>query len=235
MIKQNLETIEQNIKQYATNTGREPDDILLVAVSKTKPINMIQEAIEAGTKTFGENKVQEAYEKFHELKNTKIEWHLIGHIQKNKSKKAVEIASLIHAVDSISLLNAINRHAADFKKIQNILIQVNTSGEESKFGLTPNETKKLFKTITNNAKDYQNINIQGLMTMAPFTYDEKIIRDCFKKTKQLFDELKNKLGTAPNFELKHLSMGMTNDYKIAIEEGATILRIGSAIFGDRNY
>lgn len=226
MIDKNLNIVREKIAQAAIKSGRNPDEITLVAVSKTEPIRLIEEAIKLGVKDFGENKAQEFRDKY-ELLGDNVIWHFIGHLQSNKVKYVVGKAKLIHSVDSIKLVKEINERAAKLGLIQKILFEVNTSGEESKFGIRNYD--ELLK-IAEYCNETTNIDLIGLMTMAPFTDDEKIIRKSFSKLR----EHKEKLGQK-GFVLPHLSMGMTNDYEIAIEEGSTIVRIGTAIFGERDY
>jgi len=223
---ENYSELITDIKEVCSQVGKNYEDIKLVAVSKTFPPEEIAEVRKLGHTEFGENKVQELKSKFDELKNENINWHLIGHLQTNKVKYIADFVSLIHSVDSFNLAQEIDKYAKKSNRIINILVQVNTSGEMQKSGIEPEDTKNLCNEISS----LENINLQGLMTIGMFTDDENIIRENFRLLKNLFDNLKN------NFkDFKYLSMGMTSDYRIAIEEGANILRIGSAIFGKRNY
>ncbi|MCP4482205.1 MAG: YggS family pyridoxal phosphate-dependent enzyme [bacterium] len=230
-------------------------DITLLAVTKTVDLEWIKEIIEAGALDLGENKVQEGLDKFYEIEKVRQElevqakaygdaeflenyrnlrWHFIGHLQKNKVKKALEFAYLIHSVESLSLLQSINKHARQLKKIQNILIQVNTSGEESKFGLSETAAVDFLEKLAGNENEYcSNVKILGIMTMAPLTENECVIRDCFKKAKLLFDNFKKEYFGYDFIDFKYLSMGMSSDYQLAIEEGSNMVRVGSAIFGER--
>ena len=197
-----------------------------VAVSKTKPIEDIQKIYNLGHKDFGENKVQELELKYNSLPKD-IKWHMIGHLQTNKVKKVVPLASLIHSVDSLKLLKTINKESNKINKITDCLIQINISNEDSKYGFSEDQLDFLNK---NSLKEYQNIKIRGLMGMASFSNDKNIVEKEFDLLKQLFNKLKKKLT---GFDI--LSMGMSNDYKIALEAGSNMIRIGSKIFGRRNY
>lgn len=226
MIARNLQIISEKIAQKCSFCGRNPDEITLIAVTKTQPVPAIEEVLKTGIIDFGENKPQELKNKAEAI-ITPVRWHMIGHLQTNKVKYVINHAEYIHSVDSVRLAEEINLRAEKAGKIQKILLEVNVSGEDAKFGL---RNKNDILSITNFCRNSGSLKLCGLMTMAPFTEDETVIRDCFKRTKELFDWLNNE-----GFELKHLSMGMTNDFEIAIEEGATMLRIGTAIFGERNY
>ena len=226
MFDENLNIVKKNISNALNKTGRSLEEIKLVAVSKTKPVETILEAYNLGLRDFGENKAQELKTKVAELPKD-INWHFIGHLQTNKVKEVVQVAELIHSVDSIKIAGEINKRARAIEKVQNILIEVNTSDEDTKFGLSSIEQVKEIALFCTEAS---NLNLCGLMTMAPFTENKKILRNCFIKLR----EMKEKLNYN-GFNLKELSMGMTNDYEIAIEEGATIVRIGTALFGKRNY
>jgi pyridoxal phosphate enzyme (YggS family) len=226
MIAENLQKIEEKIEKKCNLCGRKREEITLIAVSKTQPLEAIKDVYAAGIRDFGENKALDLKEKA-ETFGSPINWHMIGHLQTNKVKYVINHAEYIHSVDSIKLAEEINIRAGKVGKIQKILLEVNTSGEESKFGLND---KNDILSIANFCKDSGSLKLCGLMTMAPFTDDESVIRDCFRNTKELLNKL-NREG----FGLSELSMGMTNDFEIAIEEGATMLRIGTAIFGERNY
>jgi pyridoxal phosphate enzyme (YggS family) len=226
MLKENLNIVLNKINEAKLRSGRETDQITLVAVSKTEPLRMIEELISYGVTDFGENKAQEFRDKFNLLKDS-VNWHFIGHLQKNKIKYVVGKAALIHSVDSVELAAAIDEKAKNLGVVQNILLEYNTSGEESKFGIRSEDD---LKRIAEYCVDLKNVKLLGLMTMAPFTDDEKAIRSSFYKLKATFDNLNN-----DGFSLTELSMGMTNDFEIAIEEGSTIVRIGTAIFGERDY
>ncbi len=225
MIRENYNKLQQKISEICEKCGRNPAEITLIAVSKNNPISAIEEAQKCGLIHFGENKAQELRDKA-ELKSDVV-WHFIGHLQTNKVKYAVKAAEFIHSVDSEKVLEEINKRAASENKIQKILFEVNTSDESNKFGLKDFESLKKLVELSN---EMTNVDIKGLMTMAPYTDNRKIIRDCFVQLR-LWKEKLNEEGA----DLTELSMGMTNDFDIAIEEGATMIRIGTAIFGERDY
>lgn len=225
-IVENLNILKTQIANACEACGRKADDIILVAVSKTFPDSDVLEAFHAGQINFGENKVQEMVKKHDVLSQHDIKWHLIGHLQTNKVKYIAEFVHLIHSVDSLKLALEIDKQAEKARRRIDILVQVNTSDEIQKSGVEIDETKKLCTEI----KQLENINLCGLMTIGKFTNETEIIRDNFRTLKNLFDEIK------PDFSnFNYLSMGMTSDFEIAIEEGANMLRIGSAVFGYRNY
>jgi pyridoxal phosphate enzyme (YggS family) len=225
-ILSNYNELTEDIKRICQNLGRNFEEIKLIAVSKTFPSEQIAYLFKTGHLDFGENRVQELKSKYDELKDLPVKWHLIGHLQTNKVKFIVDFVHLIHSVDSLKLADEINRNAKRINRVIDILIQVNTSREEQKSGVEIAETKNLCKEIS----ELENLNLKGLMTIGKLTDDEKIIRDNFKTLKYLYEDLKN---IHKGFE--YLSMGMTSDYEIALEEGANMLRIGSAIFGNRNF
>ncbi len=226
-IETRLAKVRQRMAEAAIRVGRNPDKITLVAATKTRTVEEIRLAMAAGVAIIGENRVQEADKKFPHIPSGTVEWHLIGHLQSNKINKALELFSLIHSVDSLPLAAAISKRALSKNKCIDILIEVNTSGEDSKFGVAPENTIELVR----QASTLEAIQILGLMTIGPFLEDGDDIRPCFVRLRELRDEIANlKL---PNVIMKHLSMGMTNDFEIAIEEGATLVRIGTAIFGPR--
>jgi len=204
--------------------SRNIDDVKLVCVSKTYPIENIRSAMECGECCFGENRPQELRDKINELPDKKIEWHFIGNLQKNKVKYVVGKSFLIHSVNSLEIAMEINKRAEKLQIIQNILLEVNVSGELTKSGFEENQIYDVFHKI----KELKNINLKGLMTMAPFTDDVQVVRNCFGKLRGVRDKI-NELD--PN--VRELSMGMSNDYEIAIEEGATLIRVGTDIFGIR--
>ena len=228
MIKENIINIKKDIEAVCKSSGREISDVTLIAVSKTKPASDIEIAYDEDTRDFGENKVQELCDKYPILPND-IKWHLIGHLQTNKIKYIIDKVHLIHSVDSLHLANQIEKEASKRNIDVNILIQVNVSNEETKFGLKCEETIDMIKDISK----LEHVHIKGLMTIAPFTDNAEDNRIYFKKLKKLSVEIDNLC--IPNVEMKELSMGMTGDYKVAIEEGATLIRVGTAIFGNRNY
>ena len=225
MIAENIKHLRERIVAKCLEFKRNPKEIRLIAVSKFFGVYAISEANRLGITDFGENKAQELRDKY-EILGDNVTWHFIGTLQRNKVKYAVKAASFIHSVDSVMLADEINNQAQKLSKVQKILLEVKTSFEETKSGLS-NYTEVL--ELVNHCSTLSNIELVGLMTMAPFTDDESIIRKSFSDLRKLKDEI-NKNG----FDLSELSMGMTNDYEIAIEEGATMLRIGSAIFGHRN-
>ncbi|WP_372768908.1 YggS family pyridoxal phosphate-dependent enzyme [Lutibacter sp.] len=220
LIKQNLYNIKNSL----------PENVTLIAVSKTQPASSIMEAYQAGQRAFGENKIQEMTEKFDILPKD-IEWHMIGHLQSNKVKYMAYFVHLIHGVDSFKTLKEINKQALKHNRVINCLLEVKIASEETKFGLSFDEVEQLLKS--EELKNLKNINIQGLMGMASFTENNEIIRAEFKTLKTLFDSLQKYKSLNVNSTI--LSMGMSGDYKIAIEEGSTMIRVGSAIFGSRNY
>ena len=225
--KQRLEHIKQRIRKAAESCGRDPDTIRLVAVSKTFPAETVKEAIEAGATILGENYVQEAREKFDALIHYAVSWHFIGHLQSNKAKYAVRLFDLIHSVDSLKLAQALNQEAKKADKIQPILVQVNISGEDTKSGIAAAQTPDLISEIS----QLENLSIKGLMTMPPYFYQPEKVRPYFAALRRLRDRLKQQL--IPNVSMEELSMGMTGDFEVAVEEGATLVRIGTAIFGER--
>ncbi|MFC2083480.1 YggS family pyridoxal phosphate-dependent enzyme [Bacteroidota bacterium] len=214
--------VEEKIAESCFKVGRDSSEILLIAVSKNQPVSAIEEAFSLGIRNFGENKAQEFRDKY-KLINLNIGWHFIGHLQTNKVKYVVNAVDYIHSVDSFKLADEINRRAKKENKNQKILIEVNTSGESTKQGLF---SEKEVISLIEYCYTKENLSVSGLMTMAPFIEDDNILRSFFRNLKILKDKI-IKIG----FGIEHLSMGMTNDYEIAIEEGATMLRIGTAIFG----
>ena len=228
MLKDNLREVEKNIQQACLRAGRNRDEVTLVAVSKTKPVSMLEEIYDENIRHFGENKVQELCEKF-EVMPKDILWHMIGHLQRNKVKAVVDKATLIHSVDSIRLAETIEQEAAKKDIIVNILIEVNVAEEDSKFGLKVDEVMSMVETISK----FPHIRIKGLMTIAPFVENPEENRPVFAQLRKLSVDIANK--NIDNVSVDILSMGMTNDYQVAIEEGATIVRVGTAIFGERNY
>ena len=207
-----------------------PTQVTLVAVSKTKPVAELMEAYDAGQRIFGENKIQEMTDKW-EVMPKDIEWHMIGHVQTNKVKYMAPYVSLIHGVDSLKLLQEINKQAAKNNRVIDCLLQVYIAEEESKFGLDEQELEELLKLVQNDKENYKNIRIEGLMGMATFTENKNQIEKEFKHLKTIFDK-HNQLETS-NLKLETLSMGMSGDYQLAISCGSTMVRIGSSIFGSR--
>ena len=220
MIKENLNSIQQDI----------PNHVTLVAVSKTKPIADIQEAYDAGQRVFGENKVQEMVTKYDALPKD-IEWHMIGHLQRNKVKYMAHFVDLIHGVDSLKTLQEINKQAKKHNRVINCLLQARIAEEETKFGLSFDDIQEIVND--ESFKELTNIKVVGLMGMATFTDNQAQIKKEFTSLESFFDTIKE--GVKNNFELKILSMGMSGDYQLAIDCGSTMVRIGSSIFGARNY
>ncbi|SDK42053.1 hypothetical protein SAMN05660472_01249 [Natronincola ferrireducens] len=224
----NLREVEEKIRVAALKAGRDAKDIQLIAVTKTVEPEIIKKAIEYGVKHVGENKVQELLRKY-EVIGDQVQWHMIGHLQKNKVKYIIDKVALIHSVDSYDLALEIDKRAKKSGLIMKCLLQVNVSGEETKYGVSREQAKDLLKEISK----LHNIHIVGLMTMAPYVEEAKETRACFESLKELSLEIE-KMGLH-NIQMKYLSMGMSNDFEVAIEEGGTLVRIGSKIFGERNY
>ena len=225
-IQENLSRIQDRIAEAAARTGRDPSSIALVAVSKTKPVSLIVEAIDAGITDIGENRVQEAQSKYPQIDRS-VKWHLVGHLQRNKVKQVLQIFDLIHSVDSSRLLAEIDRRSAESNRTTEVLIQVNTSAEPSKFGLEPDQTLNFIES----AYPYTHVRIKGLMTIGAFLPDPEAVRPMFVLLRQLREKIIAQ--QFPNVEMDYLSMGMTNDFEVAVEEGANLIRIGTAIFGER--
>ncbi|MHC2994843.1 MAG: YggS family pyridoxal phosphate-dependent enzyme [Candidatus Atribacteria bacterium] len=223
-MKTNLEKINERIKKAALKANRNPDEIKLVAVTKTATIEQTKEAISAGVRIIGENKVQEAKKKYQILTGD-IEWHLVGHLQTNKVKYAVEIFDLIHSVDSIKLAKEIDKRSLQFGKITNVLVEVNVSGEETKYGIRPEEIELFLGEISK----FSGIRVMGLMTIAPIVKNKEEVRPYFKKLRELSKKINNE--NIKNVKMDYLSMGMTDDFEVAIEEGANMVRIGRGVFG----
>lgn len=228
MLKENLANVEKNIEQACKNAGRSRDEVTLIAVSKTKPVEMLQEIYDENTRDFGENKVQELCSKMEQLPSD-IRWHMIGHLQRNKVKYIVGKVELIHSVDTYRLAEEINIQAKKQNVIVPILVEVNIAHEESKFGISAEDAILLVEEISK----LENIRIKGLMTIAPYVENPEDNRLYFRKIKQLSVDITNK--NIDNVFMEILSMGMTGDYMVAIEEGATMVRVGTGIFGERNY
>lgn len=227
-IAENLDLIEKNIEAACKRSGRSRNDIKLIAVSKTQPISAIEEVIEYGIRTFGENKVQELKDKMQAL-DSDLDWHLIGHLQTNKVKYVVGKVNLIHSLESIKLAEALDKEAKKKNAVADVLIEVNVANEETKFGISPEEVEDFIVQVSK----YENICIKGLMTIAPYTENAENNRRYFRELKKLMVDLNKK--NIHNVNMSVLSMGMTGDYEVAIEEGATLVRVGTGIFGHRNY
>ena len=228
MIKDNISNLNIRIASVCKKSGINPDEIVLVGVTKYSSLDQAKEGIEAGLKHLGENYVKDAREKFLQLGclEEKITKHMIGHLQSNKVKPAVETFDLIQSLDSLKIGLEIQKHAQSLGKVMDVLIQVNISGEEQKSGIEKDQVLDLIKEML----ELKNVSIRGLMTIAPFTEDKDIIRKCFKDLRVLRDQINEKYLRDERLEMKYLSMGMSADYEIAIEEGSNMLRIGSAIF-----
>ncbi len=228
MLTENLQDVERKIQRACDRANRAREEVTLIAVSKTKPVSMLQEVYDLGIRNFGENKVQELTEKHPQLPSD-IKWHMIGHLQRNKVKNVIDKAALIHSVDSIRLAEAIETEAAKKDLIVDILLEVNVAEEESKFGLNVGEVLPAIEVISK----FPHIRIKGLMTIAPFVENPEENRTVFARLHKLSVDIESK--NIDNVSVSILSMGMTNDYEVAIEEGATMVRVGTGIFGERNY
>ena len=226
MVAENLMDVERRVCEACRRAGRSRDEVTLIAVSKTKPVEMLEEVYGAGTRYFGENKVQELVDKY-EVMPKDIHWQMIGHLQRNKVKYIIDKAELIHSVDSIRLAETIDREAEKKGIVANVLLEVNMAREETKFGLMPEEVPDFVRQIAG----FQHIKVQGLMTIAPFVENAEENRRYFKNLYQLYVDIKSK--NIDNGTMSVLSMGMTGDFEVAIEEGATMIRVGTGIFGSR--
>lgn len=229
MLQENYESVDKKITEACKRAGRNRDAVTLIAVSKTKPLSDIEELLQnTDAENFGENKVQELVDKYEHISRPVI-WHMIGHLQTNKVKYIVDKVCLIHSVDSVNLAKTIEKEAAKHNVVVPVLIEVNVAGEESKFGVSVEETEDLIRQI----KDFPHIHIDGLMTIAPFVANPEENRVHFRRLKELLLDINSK--NIDNVHMNVLSMGMTNDYEVAVEEGATMVRVGTGIFGERNY
>ena len=228
MLKENLKTVEEHVQEACKRADRSREEVTLIAVSKTKPLEMLQEIYGEGVRDFGENKVQELCDKMEQLPSD-IRWHMIGHLQRNKVKQLVGKVCRIHSVDSVRLAKQIQHDFAAKDETAHILIEVNVAKEESKFGFLPEETEDAIREIA----AMPNIVIHGLMTIAPFVDNPEENRIHFRNLKKLLVDINAK--NIDNVSMHELSMGMTGDYEVAIEEGATYVRVGTGIFGNRNY
>ena len=226
-MKQQLEQIRLRIRQAAESCNRDADSVRLVAVSKTIAADIVKDAIEAGVTILGENYVQEARDKFKALAQYPVSWHFIGHLQSNKAKYAVRLFDLIHSVDSLKLAHELDKQAGKLEKIQQILVQVNISAEDTKSGISTDEAPRLIAEISR----LKNLAVKGLMTMPPYFYQPQKVQPFFAALRELRDQISEQ--SLPNVSLDELSMGMTGDFEVAIKEGATLVRIGTAIFGER--
>ena len=220
--------MQKNINESCNKINRDPNEVTLIAVSKTKPVEMLKEAYDAGARVFGENKVQEIVDKYDQMPSD-VKWHMIGHLQRNKVKYIVDKVAMIHSVDSLRLAETIEKEAAKKAVIVPILIEVNVAQEESKFGLKPEEVLPFIEQIS----DFSHIRIKGLMTIAPYVDNAEENREIFRELKKLSVDIAAK--NINNVTMSVLSMGMTGDYMVAVQEGATMVRVGTGIFGARNY
>lgn len=225
-VRERIEQVRRRIAEAAGRSGRDPNDVQLVAVTKSVAVSQIREALDAGLKVFGENRIQEAKGKVALLSSPSIRWHLVGTLQTNKSKLAVELFELIHSLDSVKLAASMDRHGAALRKQVRALIEVNLEGESDKSGLHESELLPLLQAC----RAYAHLTIEGLMAIPPFHRNPQDVRPYFRRLRLLRDRAAD---THPDFRLRHLSMGMSNDFEVAIEEGATLVRIGTAIFGNR--
>ncbi|HJA43864.1 YggS family pyridoxal phosphate-dependent enzyme [Lachnoclostridium sp. An118] len=228
MLRENFRQVEENIRRACGRAGRDPGDVTLIAVSKTKPVELLREAYDLGTRVFGENKVQEIVEKYEALPKD-IHWHMIGHLQRNKVKYIIDKVDLIHSVDSVRLAETIEKEAAKHDLTANILLEVNVAEEESKFGLKVDEVEQVVDEIAK----FSHIKVCGLMTIAPFVENPEENRPYFRRLRNLSVDIGGK--NVDNVTMSILSMGMTNDYEVAVEEGATMVRVGTGLFGARDY
>ncbi len=227
MVAENLAQVRANIAKAARESGQRPEDITLIAVTKTHPPELMNEAIRLGVTDIGENKAQEVRDKYSQVEP--VRWHLIGHLQRNKVKYVIDKVCMIHSVDSIGLMDEIERQAAKYERVMDILIQINISGEESKFGIAP----QMVDDLLQHAQMLQYVQVKGLMTIIPKTDDSITKRLHFDNMKRIFVDIQSK--TYDNVHMKYLSMGMSGDYMDAIASGANMVRVGSAIFGKREY
>ncbi len=228
MIVDNIKEIYNEINETCSKVNRDPSEVTLIAVSKTKPYTDVEKALESGCVDYGENKVQELDQKY-DLLTKNINWHMIGHLQRNKVKYLVGKAKMIHSVDSLRLANQIEKEYAKKDMIAMVLIEVNMAGEESKFGIKPDETESLIREIST----LEHVKVCGLMTIAPYTLEPEDNRKYFKGLRELSVDIASK--NIDNVSMDELSMGMSGDYNVAIEEGSTMIRVGTKIFGERNY
>ncbi len=228
LIKENAVRIRKKVRDAAERSGRSLEDITLIAVTKTQGVEKIQHALQAGMLDLGENKVQELCDKY-PLVDTECRWHLIGHLQTNKVKFIIDKVHMIHSLDRLDLADEIQKRAAKAGRTMDVLVQVNVAGEETKFGIAPEEARSFVKQLA----VYPNLRVRGLMTVAPHVQNPEETRPVFRQLKKIFIDIRQE--NIDNINMDYLSMGMSNDYEIAIEEGANMVRIGTAIFGARNY
>ncbi len=227
IVRENLNHCLERIERAAVKSGRTASDVTLVAVTKMVDTDRMNEGIEAGIKIIGENKVQEAQAKMPDIQP--VRWHMVGHLQRNKVKNAVEMFDMIQSVDSVRLAGEIDKRCAALNKVIPVLVEVNTSGEESKYGCPPEKTAELMEKIS----EFTHLQVKGLMTVGLFSDKMELVRPCFVKLRKLSERLKE--ANLPRIEMQILSMGMSSDFELAIEEGSNMVRIGTAIFGPRSY
>ena len=228
MVAENLAQVRKNINESCNKINRDPNEVTLIAVSKTKPVEMLKEAYDAGARVFGENKVQEIVDKYDQMPSD-VKWHMIGHLQRNKVKYIVDKVDMIHSVDSYRLAQTIETEAAKKNVTVSVLLEVNVAEEESKFGLKMDEVLPLVQQIA----ELPHVQVKGLMTIAPFVSNPEDNREIFRKLKKLSVDIEAK--NINNTTMSVLSMGMTGDYMVAVQEGATMVRVGTGIFGERDY
>lgn len=228
-IAENLKFIREKINITCQSAGRDPKDVKLLLATKTVPADRIKQALDMGERLIGENKVQELQEKYSLLQNENMDWHFIGHLQTNKVKQVLKYVTCIHSVDRLKLGKVLHRELTKENRTLDILVQVNTSYEESKFGVAPEETLHLIEQLS----ELDTLQIKGLMTIGKLTTNNQETRECFRLLKSIQQQIIER--NFPRVEMDVLSMGMTNDFEIAIEEGATLVRVGTAIFGEREY
>lgn len=225
-LEKKWQAVEERVELACKRVGRSTEEVTIIGVSKTVEADVINASIEIGVKDLGENRVQEVLRKYDAV-SPGVQWHLIGHLQSNKVKYIIPLVTMIHSVDSLKLAKEINKEAKKCDKIMKVLVQVDMAKEDSKFGVAADDVKPLLESMA----ELENIQIQGLMFIAPFLEDAEGVRPYFKEMKLLFESLK--VMNHPRIEMKHLSMGMTNDFEVAVEEGATLLRVGTGIYGKR--
>lgn len=228
MISENLRDVRERIRRACARSGRDPREVTLIAVSKTKPVSMIEEAVAEGALDFGENKPQELRDKY-EILPKHLRWHMIGHLQRNKVKYVIDRACMIHSLDSMRLAETIQQEAEKHHLVMPVLIEVNVAGEETKYGVRPEDTLGFIEEVSR----FPNLRVNGLMTIAPYVDDPEKNRGYFQHLRKLSVDINEK--NIDNVNVCDLSMGMTGDFEVAIEEGATMVRVGTGIFGERDY
>ena len=226
-IAENLASVRERIARAAARVGRDPRSVRLVVVTKGVGADLIREVVEAGADCLGENRVQEARQKLAVLGDLPVKWHMVGHLQTNKVKYVIGMFEMIHSLDRLSLAEELDRRAGQRRTTVDVLVQANVSGEQTKFGVAPEETVEFIRQVSR----FEHVKVKGLMTMAPFVPDPELARPCFRRLRELADEVRRE--AVGGVDMDWLSMGMTNDFEVAIEEGANLVRIGTAIFGER--